>query len=619
MKTLIWIKNLLIGRMGFSSSMHVKRFLRRLLIILGVFASYFLSAIIGQWLAVPPGYVTLVWLPAGIGLVAVLLFGYRVWPGIFLGSFLHNFLIGVGFNELLIGGIASAILGGFASIQACLGVKLLKPFSEPQEFLETPKGVLKFLIVSAGISLISAIGGVLTLSSAGMQEWSQFFELFAIWWIGDAVGIITVTPLILSWIKYPILENLSKRIWEVLIFFVLFNFAGYYIFHFSLPRTYLILPFPIWAAFRFGYAGLTTVVALINIWVLWSTVNGNGPFIQASQFDSLLAVKMFVGTINIVFLFLMSALMERSKVKKLLQNYNRDLEEKVVERTKQLHIKLKEVQEMQLRVEHQERLSALGALTAGVAHEIKNPLNFIYNFSDLSVKLVEKIDEDLDPYKSNLDSESKSKIEKKFTTLLENIQKVKEHATKANDVIQRMLMHAREESDLLQPVDVHNLIEVNLRVLYQQKRLQNNSFQVDIQKEFDPNVTTIQIVEQDVNRVILNMIDNAFYSLLKKKEEAGEGYQPVLRISTEKLEEDIKIVIWDNGLGVALENVNRIFIPFFSTKPPGEGTGLGLSISHDIIVVRHKGQIKVRSELGKFAEFTIILHKTLREQGKDDK
>lgn len=586
-----------------------RRWWFQILANLAVFFLYYLGGILGEFVAIPPGYVSPVWPPSGIALAAMFLLGYRVWPGIFLGSFLHNFLLfshEVIYSHMFLPALVSVSIALLAVLQASAALWLIRRYEDEETILETSMGILKFICIAMVTCLINSVGGVTILTLAGQQQWSQYLELWWTWWVGDTVGIIAFTPLIVVWYQYPMRDWTLKKALEVVIFLTLLCIACYIIFSFSLPLSFLILPFPIFAAFRYGYSGLLTVLLIINIWVIFNTALGRGPFVQLnSPIESLLLMKTYIVMLIVVFLFLISSLLERDKVKKILEHYSHDLEKRVLERTNELQTKLKEIQDMQQRVINQERLSSLGALTAGLAQEIKNPLNMIYNFSVVSLKLIEKIKENL--LFPGVEQEKVEKVQHQFQTLNENIEKIKDHSTKANTIIQGTLMHARQQTGVFQPVYIHNLIELNLKLLYQQQRIQDMSFFVQIEKDFDPTISTIMIIEQDIGRVILNLLDNSFYSLIKKKEEVGLGFNPILSITTKNHKDRIIITIWDNGLGISEEDKKKIFTPFFTTKPAGLGTGLGLSVCHDIIVSGHHGEITVKSELGKFAEFSIAL------------
>lgn len=607
--------------MGFQFSDYADDLTRRLFLIFCLFILYYLGALLGGMMAIPPGYATIVWPSSGIALAAILLFGYRIWPGILLGSFLYNIQVfhpQFEISSLGLGILTSSIIGIFASIQACVGAWLLHHF-ENEYFLETPRGIFKFIIIAMVSCVINSTIGVVTVILAGKENWHHFFELWTTWWVGDSVGVLVATPFLLSWVRYPINNWNVKRIIEVLLFLMAFTITEIIVVSTHLPLFYLVFPFPLWAAFRFGYAGLTTTVVLMNLWVLLATIKGMGPFAQVgSLLESLFLMKSFIVASMVILLFFMSALVERAKVKQLLLDYNRDLENTVSKRTAELNQKISELQEMQLRIMTQERLSSLGAIAGGIAHEIKSPLSFIYNFSELSINHLEKLMEELNQVKDKLGTELFEKIDKKFPMLIMNIKKIKDYADNADHIIQGILNHSKQQTGVLKEIDLHSLIERSFSVLYQQKRLQEITLQIEFQKEFDPAVTTILAIEQDISRVFLNLIDNAIYYLANKKAELGKDFLPILRITTMDLGDKIQISIWDNGPGIAKENLTKIFSPFFSTKSAGEGTGLGLSVCYDIVTKMHHGQLQVLSEIDKFTLIMITLPKSPPVLRKDD-
>jgi signal transduction histidine kinase len=250
----------------------------------------------------------------------------------------------------------------------------------------------------------------------------------------------------------------------------------------------------------------------------------------------------------------------------------------------------------------QQKLASLGQLTAGIAHEIKNPLNFVNNFAQLSKELLDELREELT---SNKDSN----VEELISGLQQNIIKINEHGSRANRIVNSMLQHSRGKSGERIVSDINAILDEDLNLAYHGFRARDTSFNVTIEKEFDSSLEKVLIVPQDVSRVFLNIINNAFYETHKKKK--GDGnFSPVLKVTTRNDGNSVEVRIKDNGNGIPEEIRDNLFNPFFTTKPAGEGTGLGLSLSYDIIVKGHKGDIKYNSCIGEFTEFIITLPKT---------
>lgn len=305
---------------------------------------------------------------------------------------------------------------------------------------------------------------------------------------------------------------------------------------------------------------------------------------------------------------------ENSRLYKQLEAYSRNLEIKVDERTQELQDKnqeltatLKKLKATQDQIIAQEKLASLGALTAGIAHEIKNPLNFVNNFAELSAELTEELLEELDSQKERLDPESTEYIGEILSDLGQNVKKINEHGQRADNIVRGMLMHSRGQGTERQLTDINTLLAEYVNLAYHGMRAKDSSFNIMIETHYDPTIGQVNIVPQNISRVFLNITNNACYAAYDKKKAVGAGFTPTLSVTTKNLGNTIEIRIRDNGNGIPTEIRDKIFNPFFTTKPTGQGTGLGLSISHDIIVAEHQGEIQVATELGEYTEFMLIL------------
>src|SRR6185437_7558138 len=277
---------------------------------------------------------------------------------------------------------------------------------------------------------------------------------------------------------------------------------------------------------------------------------------------------------------------------------NARLFESVDARTRELASSLDELRTAQDRLVQTEKLASLGQLTAGIAHEIKNPLNFVNNFSSLSAELIDELNDVLKP--AALDDKTREEIDELTHMLKSNLEKVVQHGQRADSIVKNMLLHSREGSGEHRPADINAIVEESLNLAYHGARAEKSGFNITLQRDFDPAAGLIDLYPQEITRVFLNLISNGFYAANKRKEaekEAGqEGFEPTLRASTKSLGNNVEIRIRDNGTGIPLEVKEKMFNPFFTTKPAGEGTGLGLSMSHDIIVKQHGGKIDVATE-----------------------
>jgi signal transduction histidine kinase len=268
---------------------------------------------------------------------------------------------------------------------------------------------------------------------------------------------------------------------------------------------------------------------------------------------------------------------------------------------------LRELQAAQASLLHAQKMAALGQLTAGIAHEIKNPLNFVNNFAGLSVELLDELKTAAAPGIAALDDDTRAEMDETVGMLTGNLEKIAEHGKRADGIVTSMLAHSRGSSGDWQSADINTLVDEALNLAYHGARAQDQSFNITLERDFDRSVAPIELVPQDLTRVFLNLFGNGFYAAAKRRRETGDGFRPALKVTTRDRGGDVEIRVRDNGTGIPPELRDKLFQPFFTTKPTGEGTGLGLSISYDIITQQHHGTIAVDSRLGEFTEFTIRL------------
>jgi GAF domain-containing protein len=280
--------------------------------------------------------------------------------------------------------------------------------------------------------------------------------------------------------------------------------------------------------------------------------------------------------------------------------------ESVEAHTRELAQSLEDLQNAQDRLVQTQKLASLGQLTAGIAHEIKNPLNFVNNFSAVSAELVDELGDVLKDVQAA--EAVRAEIDELTGTLRENLDRIVQHGQRADSIVKNMLLHSREGSGEHRPVDINALVEESLNLAYHGARAERQGFSITLERSLDPAAGEVDLYPQEITRVLLNLISNGFYAATKRKGEPGEGpYEPTLVAATRNLGDRVAIAIRDNGAGIVPEVRDKMFNPFFTTKPAGEGTGLGLSISHDIVVKQHAGVIEVETEPGGFTEFRIIL------------
>ena len=275
-------------------------------------------------------------------------------------------------------------------------------------------------------------------------------------------------------------------------------------------------------------------------------------------------------------------------------------------RTRELAASLEDLRTAQDRLVQTEKLASLGQLTAGIAHEIKNPLNFVNNFSAISVELIDDLREALTS--AHVETKSRTEINEIAEMLQGNLEKIVQHGKRADSIVKNMLLHSRQGSGEHRPVDINALVEESLNLAYHGARAEKEGFNIALERSFDPASGEVDLFPQEITRVLLNLISNGFYAAIRRQTEAnGTAFEPTLAATTRNLGDSVEISIRDNGTGIAPDVKEKMFNPFFTTKPAGEGTGLGLSLSHDIIVKQHAGSIEVDTQPGEYTELKIIL------------
>jgi signal transduction histidine kinase len=302
-----------------------------------------------------------------------------------------------------------------------------------------------------------------------------------------------------------------------------------------------------------------------------------------------------LGVILLIGLFLYRNNQQQRKANQRLQQQKQETEEQKQKAEKAYQ----ELKTTQAQLIQSEKMASLGELTAGIAHEIQNPLNFVNNFSEVSVELV-------DDLKKEATEGNTEEVIAIANDIVDNLQKVVGHGKRADAIVKGMLEHSRASSGKKEPTDINALADEYLRLAYHGLRAKDKDFNATIETDFDESTGRIEVVPQDIGRVLLNLYNNAFYAVSVRKKAEGEGFKPTVKIQTKKVDGTVEVVVKDNGNGIPENLINKIFQPFFTTKPTGQGTGLGLSLSYDIIKA-HGGEIKVESKEAQGSEFIVQL------------
>ncbi len=302
---------------------------------------------------------------------------------------------------------------------------------------------------------------------------------------------------------------------------------------------------------------------------------------------------------GIVFILVLISF-DRIQRRRVLEKERRLAREKELAQAKEIEKAYKELKTTQKQLIHAEKMASLGELTAGIAHEIQNPLNFVNNFSEVSVDLVDELREEIA-------KGDKDEVDALTTDLQQNLKKIIHHGKRASSIVKGMLEHSRTGSGEKQPTDINSLADEYLRLSYHGLRAKDKSFNAEFRLEADENLPEVNVVPQDIGRVLLNLINNAFYAVYEKSKQNEINYKPEVVVSSKKLDDKIEIRVKDNGNGIPDSVKDKIFQPFFTTKPTGQGTGLGLSMSYDIITKGHGGSLNAESSVGEGTTFRILI------------
>jgi C4-dicarboxylate-specific signal transduction histidine kinase len=292
---------------------------------------------------------------------------------------------------------------------------------------------------------------------------------------------------------------------------------------------------------------------------------------------------------------------QEQEKQQILASQKQKLKEQVEKSTAELNHSLIELKATQAQLIQKEKMASLGELTAGIAHEIQNPLNFVNNFSEANEELLAEL-------KQEAKAGNTTVVISIADDLEQNQQKITHHGRRADSIVKGMLQHARDSSGEQQPTNINQLADEYIRLSYQGMRAKDKAFSVRIETNFDETVGDLNVVPQEIGRVMLNLLNNAFYAVSEKKKQLNGTYEPVVSFRTEKSGDKVVITVGDNGTGMPPNVAERVFQPFFTTKPTGEGTGLGLSLSYDIITNGYRGTLSVKSTEGEGSSFVVELH-----------
>jgi len=628
-----------------------------LLVAIPLAAVYYGSGKIGIAIAlpIPPGNITALWPPSGIAWAANLCFGYRFWPAILLADMLTNVPGLFDSSHDLTKTIATACIGAFGAVfEAIGGTALLRRWIGNFYLFDRSENIFKFILITLVCTAISGLFGVSVTCLSGIADWNNFSYFWYTWWIGNAIGVILFTPMLLTWRHYLQHQVKLRQLIEGFLFLGVLLSAEIIAFELGYPVEYLFIPCLVWANFRFGLLGSTTGVAIVTSLAILGTIKGVGSFVRPSLNESLILLQSFMGSAAVTTLLLGAVIAERKASQSALARANQELENRVEERTsalqqancqltteiaerkeieaamrrseaalkeqtQELQATLQKLKATQSQLIQTEKMSSIGQLVAGVAHEINNPVNFIHgnlNYLDeYTCGLLELVKiyqaSNIEPLPDIQDKLEELDLEFLSADIFKILQSMRIGTERIRDIVLLLRNFSRLDESEIKKADIHEGIDSTLTILQYRLRATSKRPEIQVVKNYQ-KLPLIKCCPGQLNQVFMNIISNGLDAIEENDRQncpkADRAKAGEICINTEVIEGDsISIRVADNGIGISDTIQSRLFDPFFTTKPVGQGTGLGLAVAHQIIVEKHRGTLEVNSALGKGTEFAIVL------------
>lgn len=572
-----------------------KNFLINSFLLILIFALANIGKLMGiATLALP---ISFVWPVTGVALAAVLLFGYKVWPGIFLGNLLYNILQLNASNDFFPAFITSTVISSGSLVQALVGGYIIKTFSSPSYF-KTVEDIFIFLVPATLLTcFIASTIGVFALYLDGIVSRENIYSTWLTFWVGDSMGIYLLTPFIVIWLTQKGV-NIKEYDLEAILMVIVGIILAFMFFVLNQPVFHLYTPLALWVTYRFGLHGATLSIFLIALVGIVPTALGYGYLMEYVAMDQLYILISYLGTLTVTCLFIGAIINERKEAWNMLKAQNLNLQENL-ETNKQT------LKEMQHDIFIKEKLASLGQVVAGISTRIEKPLKYIEGCTKDVIYNIKKL-------KQEFKEHSLASIDTRLEKIEENLNNI----FVEGDRIAKILQVSKEHSERSVPgkikcenINLHTLINMTLDKVKAERKKNDPEFNFNIDKQYDHTIKSILALPDDLEYSFLHFFNNAIDSMIEKKKKLKEDYTPILFLQTINHKNNVEIFIKDNGMGIPKKMLDIFFTSFTNIKNSEESVGLSIALAHDIIVQVHKGDISVDSDEGEFLEIRFTLPK----------
>lgn len=553
---------------------------------------------------IPP--VSLIWPPTGFSLAALLLFGFKLWPGIFLGNFLYNFLYNF-LHSLSIWGLIIALLISLGSlIEALVAGYIIRKYCS-KEYFNTVKDIFIFLIPAGLLAcLIAPTLGTLSLYLYGSFSLETTSTIWLTFWIGDFMGVYIFTPLLVTWIVKPPKIPLERYPWEA--FFMGFSFIALSFFTIVLayPLAHLYLPLSLWISYRFRMHGATLGILLLSLATMIPTAFGIGALIATLVSHHLIILVSYVGTIIASSLLLVAIINEREAAWHLIQTHNIDLQQAV-------EVYMKELKEVQGQSSLKEKFTlSVGLIMSGIARQIRLSLKKVDEFVQENLMIINHLQSNLQMQKGKIESQILLSCEENLNALEKHVSTISKYevlASRITIIIQEQLALTSPERVKIKVININTLLNTCLIQATSQEALLHPDFTFTLIKEFDKSLPNILGLPGDLISVFQHFFLHAFHSMQGKRKKLGSTYAPVLEVKTFNKYDTIEINIRDDGIGVSEQHLKSFSRSFLDEELPEEVVGLNNALIHDFIVQIHQGNLQIKSKEGEYLLAIITIPK----------